>query len=86
MITRFTTAHGSTYEIDDSEKTWKQLDAGQDTEGDGFDLRSTQGPYFSVSSIVEGQRVNIWAPPFVEGAVMRVISTSPVVTVQTEGF
>ena len=81
MKTLFKTGHGSTYEIDYDNKTWTQLEAGHDNDGT-FDLRSTSGPFIYVSEIEVGCRVNITAPPYIEGAAYRLISTSPVVSIE----
>ena len=84
MKTVFKTEHGSTYEIDYDNKTWTQLEAGHDNDGT-FDLRSTSGPFIYVSEIEVGCRVNITAPPYIEGATYRLISTSPVVSIERSG-
>jgi hypothetical protein len=81
MKTIFKTEHGSTYEINWDTKTWKQLEAGKDK--DPLGLRSIEGPFYSVDDIIVGERVNIWAPPFVEGLTGRLISTSPVAVIVT---
>lgn len=80
MKVAFKTEHDSIYEIDFETKTWTQLEAGHDREG-YLDLRTESGPFFSVSEIRVGHRVDILAPPFVPGSTFRHISTSPVASI-----
>ena len=84
MKTIFKTEHGSTYEIDYDNKIWTQLEAGHNND-DPSNLRSTSGPFIYVGEIEVGCRVNIAAPPYIEGAFYRLISTSPVIWIKRSG-
>jgi hypothetical protein len=79
MKIRFSTEHGSVYELDGEALTWKQLEAGQDRDS-AFGLRSLSGPIFEMPVVNIGERVNILAPAFIPGATARLISTSSCLT------
>ena len=76
--TRFRTASGSEYLIDHAERVWRRSRGTLAAK-----IRSENGVYWWCSQIGEGKRVTLICPPIVETAVYRVITSSPVVSVQT---
>jgi hypothetical protein len=80
MRTQFKTETGSLYVIDDVEMVWERLST---TEASGF-ARTASGPLTQVPVLTIGESAALVGPPFVEGAVARVILTSRVVEVGGE--
>ena len=70
MTTKFRTESGSVYTLENG--NWSS------TSGS---TRTQEGQYIVHSDVIVGQPVEILAPPLVEGAILRIITTSPVVEV-----
>jgi hypothetical protein len=77
MIDQVTTQNGSVYLIDHDKKTWTKT---KETERSGL-LRTPDGSFTSVF-IEMGRGMEILCPPFIEGAIARLIYTSDVVRVE----
>jgi hypothetical protein len=78
MIELITTENGSIYEIDRYAKTWKRLSWPAWSTG----VRSKGGTYRTASSSTPGQPLIITADAMNPEMDMRVITTSPVVSVE----
>ena len=77
---QFRTQSGSIYEVEDKEDgtgTWRRLIKG---EGSIF-VRTDEGPFNWRTPIAIGYSMIFHGPPLIEGALLREITTTPVVEV-----
>lgn len=72
MTIKFRTESGSVYAVDDTTKVWASTSTS---------TRSDGGDFYERSPVIMGEPVTLVCPPFVEGAVARLIHTSPVVEI-----
>lgn len=78
MTEQVTTRNGSVYEIDRAAKTWRRLTWPPWSD----QVRTTGGSYRSASPAEPGRPLVITADPLAPLALIRVITTSPVASVQ----
>ena len=77
MKVRFQTRSGTQYLIDHDERIWYRVD-----NPDSRNVRTRNGVFWDISAIEVGQPVVLTCPPFVEDAVHRRITTTPVIEVE----
>jgi hypothetical protein len=67
------TESGSVWELDDVAMTWLRVVKSE------YPVRTACGVLSSFPEIKIGEPMFMWGPPFVEGAIARMVNTSPVV-------
>ncbi len=80
MIYKFTTESASEYIIDTTLKTWKRKKG-----IDATDIRTDEGKYHNISEIELGQRVTMECDPLTEDASFRLITSTPIIALDTVG-
>lgn len=80
MKTQFKTESGSIYTIDYEARVWART---IETPRSGH-LKTSTAVFINVPVVKLGQRVEFWCPPIREGAILRLVSTSPVTEIQSE--
>ena len=73
-----TTVHGTKFKIDQVNKTWERTDK----TGDSGNLRDESGTFFEITEAIIGEPLTLKCPPRVEGALYRLIITSPITAVE----
>jgi hypothetical protein len=69
-----TTINGTKFLINIEENTWARIDA----TGDSGNLRSEEGTFDKIYGPTIGMPMTLICPPFVPGAISRLIQTSPI--------
>lgn len=76
MRLEFTTESGAVYVLDKELMTWSR--GGNST----YNLRSTEGKLLEWPKVEVGKPVEMWGPPFRKGAAIRLIFTTPVISIK----
>jgi hypothetical protein len=74
---KFKTASGSNYTIDDANQMWYR-----EPNPNSTGVRTKEGKFTSHSPVTVGESVVLECPPLVEGSLVRVICTTPVVDIE----
>lgn len=77
--TRFWTKSGSEYVIDHDERIWRRA-----INPNSPYVRTSNGVFWMSTTIEIGRSVYLLCPPLAEGAILRVISTTPVILLSHE--